>query len=178
MTADALFPLSRPVSVADLIRRERLDMTIKATAEERAALAEYLGIPEVRALAATLKLRAEPGRRFLLEGQVRAKLGRTCVVSLEPMEEELDVPLRLVFEDAAEAAEDEETDPFDEDMPEAVVDGTIDPGAAVCELVALEMTPYPRRPDAGPMEIQAETADSGRSDHPFAALAKLRDGKN
>lgn len=181
MTPEAVFPISRPVSVADLIRDVRRDMEIKTTAEERRALADFLGIPEVKAVSAKMTLRAEPGRRFVLDGRIKARLVQTCVVSLEPVDEAIDAQVRLVFEDAPVQAADDDGDASDEDLPEPVVGGVIDAGAVLCEQVALEMSPYPRKPGAEALELpgkgQGNPRESGREDHPFAALAKLRDAK-
>ena len=177
MTPEPAFPLSRPVAVADLIRRERLDLTLDVTAAERAALAAYLGVPGVKKVTAKLTLRAEPGRCVLLEGRVKARLERICVVTLEPMAEDIDAPLRRIFEDEPGGAEDDPlADPDDDDLPDPVIDGTIDPGAVVCEVLALEMAPYPRRADAELLETALNPAGETPADHPFAALAKLRDG--
>ena len=176
MTPDA-FPISRPVAVADLIREARQDIVIDATAGERAALAEYLGVLAVGMVQARLTARAQPGRRFVLEGRVRASLTQTCVVTLEPVAEEIDAVLHRVYEDApaGEDGEDNLIDPFDEDLPEPVDGGVIDAGAAVCELIALEMSPYPRREGAEPLENKAATPpEESAASHPFAALSKLR----
>lgn len=174
MTPD-VFPISRPLAVADLIREERQDIVIDAAAEERAALADYLGIPAVGKVLARLTARAEPGRRFVLEGRVQASLTQTCVVALEPVAEEIDAVLRRVYEDAPAGEEDNLVDPFDEDLPEPVEGGVIDAGAAVCELIALEMSPYPRREGAEALENKAATPpEESVASHPFAALSRLR----
>lgn len=174
MTPDA-YPISHPVAVADLIREERQDIVIDATTGQRAALAGYLGIPAVGMVQARLTARAQPGRRFVLEGRVRASLTQTCVVTLEPVAEEIDAVLHRVYEDAPAEEDDNLIDPFDEDLPEPVDGGVIDAGAAVCELIALEMSPYPRREGAEPLENKAATPpEESAASHPFAALSRLR----
>lgn len=171
------FPISRPVTVADLLQAETVRVAIDAGEEERAALAEYLDIPEVRMLKADLVLRAEPGRRFVLNGHVTAEIVQSCIVTLNPVEAHLDGPIRRIYQDGEASEDDPEMDPFDDDTPDQVENGMIDAGAAVCEHIALEMEPYPRSPDAPEDEAAAAAGagdDGPGEDHPFAVLARMR----
>jgi len=178
MSPVATFPLSRPVAISELQHGEARDLNIDANADERGALAAFLGIPEVRAVTARVRLRAEPGRRFSLDGTLKAELVQTCVVTLDPLETRVEGPIRRLYQDAAADAEDAEMDPFDDDSPDPVEGGVIDAGAALCEHIALEMEPYPRRGDAPEPETPAsdgEPEDGPRPDNPFAILAQTRD---
>ena len=172
------FPLSQPVSISDLLRGDVVTLTMDADDGERRVLAEFLGIPEVKSLTARVKLRAEPGRRFVLEGTVAADLVQTCVITLEPLEARVEGPIRRVYLDTPLDEGDSDLDPFDDDAPDSVESGTIDAGAAVCEYIALEMPPYPRAKDAPEGGKPARNGD-GEGDppanNPFAVLAQLRD---
>ena len=171
------FPISHPISVVELLQAEKIRVSIDAGPEERAALAEYLGIPEVRTLKADLILRAEPGRQFVLDGHVTAEIVQSCIATLNPVEARLDGPIRRVYQDGAAPEDDPEMDPFDDDTPDDVENGVIDAGAAVCEHIALEMEPYPRSPEAPEDDAAAAGAsddDGLGEDHPFAVLARMR----
>lgn len=177
MTA-GVFPLSQPVQVSDLLRGDVVSLTIDADDDERRALADFLNIPEVKSLVARVKLRAEPGRRFVLDGTVVADLVQSCVVTLEPVETRVEGSIRHVYIDTPPENEDADLDPFDDDSPDLIEGGVIDAGAAVCEYMALEMEPYPRAKDAPTVENTAQNG-GGEADppknNPFAVLAKLRD---
>jgi len=172
------FPLNHPVPVSDLLRGDVVALTIDAGDDERRALAEFLGIPEVKSLTARVKVRAEPGRRFVLDGTVAADLVQSCVVTLEPVEARVEGPIRRVYLDTPPEAEEADLDPFDDDAPDLIDGGVVDAGAAVCEYIALEMAPYPRAKDAPDGENTARNG-GGEGDppanNPFAVLAQLRD---
>jgi uncharacterized metal-binding protein YceD (DUF177 family) len=172
------FPISRPVAVTELLHGDTRELTIKADDTERRALADFLGIPDVRSAEAHLKLRAEPGRLFVLEGEVAADIVQTCIATLEPLDARVEGPIRRVYQDGPPQDDDLDLDPFSDDTPDEIVGGVIDGGAAVCEYIALEMEPYPRSQDAPEAEISADDGPSEadkRADNPFAVLAQMRD---
>lgn len=174
------FPLHHPVPISDLLRGDVVKVAIDADAKERRALAEFLDIPEVKSLVARLKVRAEPGRRFVLDGTVTADLIQSCVVTLDPVEARVDGPIRRVYVDTPPSEEDTDLDPFNDDAPDLIDNGMVDAGAAVCEYIALEMPPYPRAKHAPETENTARNG-GGEGDvsanNPFAVLAQLRDLK-
>ncbi len=113
-----------------------------------------------------------------MTGQVRARIGQTCVVTLEPMESDIDEPIDMIFappeqipelsdlvDDAAESDEDIP------DPPEPIENGIIDLGRVATDALYLAVDPYPRKPDAV-FEPLVEAADP--EDHPFAALKALK----
>jgi uncharacterized protein len=115
-----------------------------------------------------------------LTGRLHANVTQTCVVSLDPVEANLDVPVEVEFWpvsliDELERSTEEPGNPGLLDWPEAVVDGRIDLGPVIYETVATALEPYPKREGVsfdwsqGPSE-EAGSAKSG----PFAALAALK----
>jgi hypothetical protein len=120
----------------------------------------------------------ERGGRVHVTGHVRARIGQTCVVTLDPIENEIDEPIDLIFAPPEqipdlsdlvdEAAESETEIP---DPPEPIINGVIDLGRLATDALFLAVDPYPRRPDAV-FDPPVETADP--MDHPFAALKALR----
>ena len=105
-------------------------------------------------------------------GSVSARVRQTCVVTLEPVENEVHEAVDLTFlpgrGDGHAHAREEEIGPHD--PPEALVNGTVDLGAIAIEFLMLGIDPYPRK--AGAVFSAPETGDAG--DHPFAALEALK----
>ena len=155
-----------------------LHRDIEADPAARASMADVGGLREVLSASASLDVTPQSGGRIHVTGHVRARIGQTCVVTLDPIENEIDEPIDLVFappeqipqlsdlvDDAAES------DVEIPDPPEPIVNGVIDLGRLVTDAVFLAVDPYPRRPDAV-FEPLIEAADP--MDHPFAALKALQ----
>lgn len=146
-----------------------------AVRERVAALAGARAIPRLEASFA-LKPYGQEGIR--VSGQVRGRVAQTCVVTLEPMESEIDEPVDLVFMPErlqSEPAIDEEVNLEvhleGDDAPELLVNDTVDLGAIATEFALLGIDPYPRKPGVA-FEPPAVEDDPGG--HPFAALAALK----
>ena len=95
------------------------------------------------------------GGRVHVTGRVRARIGQTCVVTLDPIENEIDEPIDLIFAPPEQIPElsdlvDEaaESDTEIPDPPEPIVNGVIDLGRLATDALFLAVDPYPRRPDA------------------------------
>jgi uncharacterized metal-binding protein YceD (DUF177 family) len=138
----------------------------------RAAIARTANLLDLRRLTASFNV-TQIGRDGLhIEGEVTSTIIQECVVTLEPIEQNLVEPIDLTFTpEVAEAAEaaasaDDEIDP-----PEALVGGTVDLGAIATEYFLLGIDPYPRKPGA---EFQQPGAGEAAAANPFAALAALK----
>ena len=142
------------------------------------AMAELAGLREILSASASLDVTPERGGRFHVTGRVQARIGQTCVVTLDPIENEIDEPIDLIFAPpdqipeladlVDEAAESEEEVP---DPPEPIENGMIDLGRVATDAMFLAIDPYPRKADAvfEPLVVAADPAD-----HPFAALKALK----
>lgn len=175
---DEADPWRVPVAVAE-IPELGLHREIEASLMQRQSMAEVAGLRAIAAANATLDLTPMGGGRFHVGGHVRARVGQTCVVTLEPIENEIDEPIDLVFAppeqipdlaDLVDEADDEVETP---DPPEPIVDGIIDLGRLATDALFLAIDPYPRRKDAV-FEPLVEPADPDA--HPFAALKALQLG--
>jgi uncharacterized metal-binding protein YceD (DUF177 family) len=173
---DAL-PLSRKLRIADI--EENAEHRIEATSAEMTDIARLLDLVGLEDLSFDYRLRRGAGGRIQLTGQLKARVIQTCVISLEPVEAAVDVPVEAEFWPAAliEELEKKAEDPGQSgllDWPDAITDGTIDLGPIVYETLATSLELYPKRPDASFQwssgDSQAEAPKSG----PFAALAKLK----
>ena len=173
-TAD---PWSVPVVVVQ-IPDTGLHRDIEADPAARHAMAGVAGLREVLAASASLDVTPQGGGRVHVTGRVRARIGQTCVVTLDPIENEIDEPIDLIFAPPEQIPElsdlvDEaaESDTEIPDPPEPIIDGIIDLGRLATDALFLAVDPYPRRPDAvfEPLIVAADPVD-----HPFAALKALQ----
>jgi uncharacterized metal-binding protein YceD (DUF177 family) len=170
-------PWSVPVNVAQ-IPETGMHRDIEADGDERAAMAEVAGLREILSASAALDVTPKTGGRVHVAGHVRARVGQTCVVTLDPIENDIDEKIDLIFAPPEqipqladlvdEAAESDEEIP---DPPEPIVNGVIDLGRLATDALFLAIDPYPRRLDAV-FEPPVVAADP--EDHPFAALKALR----
>ena len=174
---NAADPWRVPVIVTQ-IPDDGLHRAFEATEAARAAMAETAGLREIMSARASFDLKLKSGGRVHITGQVRARVGQTCVVTLDPIENEIDELIDVMFAPAEqvpslsalvdEAAGSDEEIP---DPPEPIINGVIDLGRLATDALFLAVDPYPRRPDAV-FELPAETIDP--ADHPFAALKALQ----
>jgi uncharacterized metal-binding protein YceD (DUF177 family) len=170
-------PWRVPVTVTQ-VPETGLHRDIEADAAVRGAIADIGGLREVLSAQASFDVTPKSGGRFHVAGQVRARIGQTCVVTLEEIENDIDEPIDLIFappEQIPQMAdlvdEAEETNQETPDPPEPIVDGVIDLGRLATDALFLAIDPYPRKPDAV-FEPMVEAADP--EDHPFAALKALK----
>jgi uncharacterized metal-binding protein YceD (DUF177 family) len=182
MTTNGIDPpvLSRPLKVDEI--RDGTGGEIAATGAELAAIAGMLDLVALKRLVLSYRLDRVGSSRLRLTGQLHADVTQTCVVSLEPVKSQIDVPVAVEFWPAARVEELERS--ADEtggegllDWPEAVVDGRIDLGPVIYESLATSLDPYPKRPGASFDRLQnVATPHEGKSG-PFAALAALKPPK-
>jgi uncharacterized protein DUF177 involved in 23S rRNA accumulation len=157
-----------------------LHRAFEASEAVREAMAKIAGLREILAASASFDLRLKSGGGVHVTGQVRARVGQVCVVTLDAIENDIDEPIDLIFAPAEQipqlsdlvddAAESDQEIP---DPPEPIIDGVIDLGRLATDALLLAVDPYPRRPDAV-FEPTPEVADP--EDHPFAALKALQTG--
>jgi len=165
-------PWHVPVRLED-VPETGLHFDLVADEHVRAGLAALAGVLSVPRLEAAIDV-ARHGNGLRATGRVTATVGQTCVVTLEPMESEVDEPIDVVFAPPSAGGLTDSDASFEADEPpEALSDGTADLGALAAEFLLLGIDPYPRKPGA---EFAPPCEDSAAA-APFAALAKLRDAK-
>lgn len=168
-------PWRVPVRLED-IPEAGAHFALSADGDTRAAVAQVAGLRQVDRLEAEFDV-VRHGAGLHVGGRVAATVGQTCVVSLEPLTNEIEEDVDLVFmpQSAPELAAAKETEGAQEslevkgDEPEVLVDGTIDLGALATEFLILGRDPYPRRPGA----VFEPPQDLTREESPFAVLAAL-----
>jgi uncharacterized metal-binding protein YceD (DUF177 family) len=165
-------PWSVPVALHEVSETGR-HLQLAADERARAAVAKLAGLRAVPRLDAVFDL-APRGRDGLrVAGRVSATVEQTCVVTLEPVENEIDEEIDLVFAPTAVAASLVDRG-VAEDGVEPLIGGVVDLGVLATEFLILGIDPYPRKPDAvfeGPSVGDASVK-------PFAALAALKKGQS
>jgi len=155
-------------------------ITIEADENTRAAIAKLAGLRALPRLTADFEVTRHGRDGLEVAGKVSATVGQVCVVTLEPIDNEVTETVNVVFEPAraipgapsgprpgkspAADAEAEDT--------EWLVDGVADLGAVATEFLLLGINPYPRKPGA----VFEPPAPGETPPGPFAALAALKRG--
>ncbi len=176
--------LSRRLALAD-VPPEGVDIQIIATAQERAALAEFNALPSIASFEAKLHARRWRADGLTVKGDIRARLTQTCVMTMENFESDILEPVELRFAAPPKAAAQNRrrresapeapasAAPLDvtlDDPPEPLLNGAVDLGAVASEFFTLALDPYPRKPGAAFVEPASESAEAKSPATPFAAL--------
>jgi uncharacterized metal-binding protein YceD (DUF177 family) len=153
-----------------------LHREIEADTPTRATMAEIGGLRDISLARAAFDLSHRSGGRVHVAGRVRAMVGQTCVVTLEPIENEIDEEVELTFAPADEIAPQIDADDDDgesavPDTPEPIENGMIDLGRLATDVLYLAIDPYPRKEGA---VFKPQLAAIDPEDHPFAALKALQ----
>jgi len=149
-----------------------------ADAAARASLAQAAGLAGLSRLEASFDLARQGSVGLHVSGSVSASVRQTCVVTLDPVDNEVEEAIDLVFAPATAAAEaatatsGSNTTLETPEPPEAMIDGTVDLGVIATEFLLLGIDPYPRKPGA----VFEPPPGSDTRESPFAALAALRTG--
>ncbi|HEY4892266.1 MAG TPA: DUF177 domain-containing protein [Reyranella sp.] len=160
-------------------------MDIVASEGERAALAKRFGFLGLPAFSARVTVDRRIGGQIVVEGRLRGKIVQACVLTLDPVTQELDDAFRLVFKkDLADDRDPESGEAVlsaHADSPEPLSGNLLDVGEIVAEQLSLAADPYPRRPGAKLEDVLPRPRGAARKGapeqrrHPFAGLAALRD---
>lgn len=164
---------SHIVDVRDL-PQNGADYDISANEPECAGLAERFGLVRIDGFNAKLRLEARARGAVRLSGRVTAKVTHTCVVTLDLVEESVDVELDIVFRRDFEELAPDGQELINEADFEPLAGDSLDIGGIIAEEMALSLNPYPRAatapmigPDGG------ETLENLAREKPFAALEAL-----
>ena len=172
-------PLSRRFRADEL--KEGEECSIEANRAEREAIALLLDLVALDRLSFTVRFHRRGEGRLALRGTLGASVTQTCVVSLEPVESAIEVPVEIEFwpfhliEDRAETV-DEAASHGTLDWPEPVVDHKIDLGPVIYETLATALDPYPKREGVSFewSEANVEAVGGEKAEGPFAVLKRLK----
>lgn len=159
---------------ADEVPEAGMHVDLAADESTRAELARSAGLRSLSRLTASFDV-THRGGGLHISGEVNATVGQNCVVTLEPVDNEIVEPVDLSFAaDAAPTIADEKgeaTIEFGEAEPiETLSGGAIDLGEVATEFLLLGIDPYPRKQGA----IFEPRMAGDPSANPFAALASLK----
>jgi hypothetical protein len=182
-------PWSVPVILHDVPASGRR-FQLQADEQVRAAIARSVGLSALPRLNATFEVTRHGRDGLRVAGGVSARVCQLCVATLDPIESDIEEAVDVIFDPnaapkidgaagkappggklAAKTAVTVELG--DDETPEPLIGNTIDLGAVAIEFLVLGLDPYPRKPGAK-FEVPAVEDES---EHPFAALAKLRGGQ-
>lgn len=156
-----------------------LHQVLEASAAQRGLIARATGVNAVLSATASFDVVPETEGRVSVTGKVTARVEQTCVVSLDPVENDIDEEIAVVFAPpsqipvSARSVQKEQGDDAEiPDPPEPIVHGAIDLGQLATEFLALGIDPYPRKP--GVAFVPPETPEDP-DEHPFAALKALKE---
>ena len=155
-----------------------LHQVVESDAVQRQRIAAVAGVNAVLRATASFDIVPEPGGRVVVSGVVRARVEQDCVVTLDPVENDIEEPISVVFAPPSQISaspkfvqKEEGDDAEIPDPPDPIVNGTIDLGLIATEHLILGIDPYPRKP--GVVFTPPVTAEDP-DEHPFAALKALK----
>src|SRR5262245_39908296 len=111
-------PWRAPIVVAQ-IPETGLGLDIEASTAQRKAMADIAGLRDISSARARVELTLERSGRVHVVGRLQARIGQTCVVTLDPIENDIDEAIDLIFAppeqvkqlaDLVDRAEDSEAD--------------------------------------------------------------------
>ena len=190
---------SRPLDVAS-VSAKGLAVIVEPAPSDYPAIAAECGVPAVASLRVSYKVMPRAGGRFVVAGDLTARVTQTCVVSLESFESDLTGDIALTFaptvetmdgwfdsdrrrrarrDDAPRATRRVVEAPLpplsddQPDLPDPIVDGKIDLGAIALEFLVLALDPYPKKP--GVAFDSVVVGDDTPEATAFVGLAQLKD---
>jgi Large ribosomal RNA subunit accumulation protein YceD len=174
-------PWQVPVTIDDVAETGR-HFDLVADNDVRAAVARVVGLRDLPRLEANFDVTRHGADGLHVCGRMSATVGQNCVVTLEPLVNEVEEDIDLVFAPPPpqlepKAGADEVGEEGSErpqrswNGPEPLIGGIVDLGALATEFLILGLDPYPRKPGAVFEAPQDVKPDPG----PFAALAELKE---
>ena len=166
------------IRLSDLSNRRPTSFELVPTPEERAAVANALGILGIRKLRFAGTIAPLGGRDWRLTADLGATVVQECVVTLDPVATRVDEEVvRSYLADLPEI-EGGEVEMPEDDTQEPLPD-SLDLGSVMIEALSLALPPYPRSEGAELGEaVFAEGGVTPMRDEdtkPFAGLAGLRE---
>tara|TARA_B100000886_G_scaffold339091_1_gene303541 strand:+ start:451 stop:987 length:537 start_codon:yes stop_codon:yes gene_type:complete len=174
---DHIVEFSRPVT-ADKIGVDSMSLECKAKEDELTSLVARFDLVSLESLMFSLKFkRSETTGIIEAAGRLTAAGFQKCVITLEPVEFELDQTISWSFLDKSNDGQEAD---FDTEIPksaELIDNNQIDFGELAAQQLAILLDPYPRAPGA---KIPADGLWFGEIDrnidnnNAFSVLSRLK----
>lgn len=174
-------PRQEALDLDALVRVDKIpaagrEVTIETDAAQRDLIAERLKVSEVLDFSAHLTAtRFRGGIRA--QGRVSGTIVQPCVVTGDPVTQQIDEPIDRIFLPGQDAASEATAGAEifvnleDDDLPDYFEGEDIDLADLVLEIFALAIDLYPRKPGA---EVLETLGDDPAELSPFAALKALK----
>lgn len=150
-----------------------------ASPEECDAIASALDLVACRSLMARYTIAPRGEGHVHVSGSVSAEVEQTCVVTLEPLVNQVADSFSVDYWPETDMPEPSggAVDMHDEPDLEPIVAGRVEVGRVIFECVAGAIDLFPRKPGVtfDSSAVSSEAGDSSRPESPFAALARMRD---
>jgi hypothetical protein len=167
-------PWHVPVAIEDVPEAgEHFDLT--ADPQIRTAIAKAAGLRDLARFEASFDVSRHSGGGLRVAGRIAAIVGQTCVVTLEPVANDVaeDVDLLFVPQASIGNAGGTGTKPAETAYEmEPMTGGVVDLGALATEFLILGLDPYPRKAGA----VFQSPPETGADESPFSALGALKKG--
>lgn len=157
-------PLTFSINLETLTTKP-IDLALKATPEERAHIAQRLGLISLEHLEAELKA-FKKGLYFLI-GKISADVTQQCGRTLSPLPSHLEINVNETFRPCGHQSKDDITLDL-EDLVEPLESNNLDIGEIVVQLLSLNLDPFPISDSSKPLDYQ----ESASSSSPFSVLKK------
>lgn len=155
---------------------------ISADADDRGLLAAQWGVPEVASFDVEVTLSRWKRDGVRVKGHVSTALVQDCVVTLDPVTQQIDEDFETVFLPENSRLAGRAIDPKGEifldpdgpDAPELFEGDSIDVGVVAAEFAALAIDPYPRKPGLEFSDRIESDPVTDKKPSPFAVLQGLK----
>jgi hypothetical protein len=147
-----------------------------ASHDERENIARALDLLACRSLAVRYALSLRGGGHVNLSGTLWAQVEQSCVVTLEPLLNEINENFSVDYWPETEMPEPSSGEVDMQDGPdlEPLVGGRIEVGRVVFERLAGAIDLFPRKPGVTFEPPEASPGGDGNPDGPFSALARIK----
>src|SRR3982750_4069444 len=141
-------------------------LEIAVSDSERAALIRRFGFLGLPAFSARVTVDRRPGGQVVVEGRLRGRIVQACILTLDPVPQDLDETFRLVFKEGLAEERDPESGEqlvnAQADAPEPLPGNLLDVGEIVAEQLSLAAEPYPRKQGAKLEDVLPKPRKDGR----------------
>jgi uncharacterized metal-binding protein YceD (DUF177 family) len=167
------------VHLTEDIPETGVDTKRTASAEQLQAVSLALGVTACEHMAISYTLHGIMDGTYRLAGRLKARVVQPCVITLEPVTQEIEEALGVDYwpaDQMPEPAKGEITVLEDDADMQPLIDGRIDVGAVAYEVLASAVDLYPRKAGATfEWEDKAAGGAQPAKVNPFSVLAKLKD---
>lgn len=181
MTSHDSSAFSFPVKVGH-VSANPVTVTISADQADLEKLKAQWDVLDVVAFEAEIAIGRWKRDGVRLKGRVRATIEQACVVTLDPVQQQIDEEVETVFlpensrlaKRMTDGSGEMFLDPEGPDLPDTFSGDTIDVGAVAAEFTALAIDPYPRKPDLDYADRIESDETTDKKPSPFAVLQGLK----